>query len=51
MIRAGRLDTRGLRLTLDTVGALPDEPMPDEVRDELLERFRGWQQDDRDDSS
>jgi anti-sigma factor RsiW len=33
---------RQMRLTIATVGHLPDEPMPDAVRDEMLKRFRSW---------
>ncbi len=31
-----------MRITIETVGQLPDEPMPTDVRDELLRRFRTW---------
>ncbi len=31
-----------LRATREALGKLPDPPMSDEVRDELLERFRTW---------
>jgi len=33
---------RQMRLTVKTVGQLPDEPMPSDVKDELLRRFRNW---------
>jgi anti-sigma factor RsiW len=33
---------RQMRVTVKAVGQLPDEPMPDDVRDELLHRFRDW---------
>lgn len=32
---------RQMRLTIRTLGALPDQPMPDDVRDELLRHLRG----------
>lgn len=31
-----------MKTTIRTVGKLPAEPIPDEVRDELLKRFRTW---------
>lgn len=31
-----------MRLTIETLGALPDEPIPPAARDALLERFRKW---------
>lgn len=31
-----------LRATRQALGKLPEPEMPDEVRDELLERFRSW---------
>lgn len=46
MCRHCREYVRQMRLTLDTVGSLPDAPMPDDVRDELLERFRSWKRDE-----
>lgn len=33
---------RARKLTIEAVGSLPPDPMPPEVRDELLERFKGW---------
>jgi anti-sigma factor RsiW len=41
MCRHCREYLRQVRLTRETVGALPPE-MPDEVRDALLDRFRTW---------
>ena len=38
----GRAYLRQMRQTLRLVGKLPDQPMPAEVKDELLKRFRGW---------
>jgi anti-sigma factor RsiW len=31
-----------MRETVDALGHLPEEPLPPEVRNELLEAFRGW---------
>lgn len=31
-----------MKLTLQTLGTLPAEPMPDRVRAELLQRFQNW---------
>ena len=31
-----------LRQTVKTLGRLPDEPIPDDVKDELMKRFRDW---------
>ena len=31
-----------MKYTIRTLGKLPPEPMPTEVRDELLQRFRTW---------
>jgi anti-sigma factor RsiW len=33
---------RQMRQTISVLGRLPDEPIPDAVRAELLRRFRGW---------
>jgi len=33
-----------MRATVNTLGQVPDEPIPDQVRDELMERFRDWKQ-------
>ena len=37
---------RQLALTRDSLGQLPEPEMPEEVRDELLERFRSWKKGD-----
>ena len=37
------------KMTVQTVGKLEPEPIPDVVRDELLERFRDWKRDDSSD--
>jgi anti-sigma factor RsiW len=42
MCKHCRAYLRQMRATVATVGQLPDEPLPDAVRDELLERFRSW---------
>jgi predicted anti-sigma-YlaC factor YlaD len=33
---------RQMKLTIRTLGALPAEPLPPAVRDELIQRFRTW---------
>lgn len=33
---------RQMKLTIRTLGRLPEEPVPAAVREELLRRFRGW---------
>jgi predicted anti-sigma-YlaC factor YlaD len=33
---------RQMKLTIRTLGALPAEPIPPAVRDELIQRFRTW---------
>ena len=33
---------RQMKATIATLGALPTEPMPPTVRDELLRRFQSW---------
>lgn len=33
---------RQMRLTIRTLGRLPEEPVPPAVREELLRRFRTW---------
>ncbi len=42
MCRHCRRYLRQMRLTIRTLGSLPPEPIPVEVRDELLDRFRRW---------
>ena len=34
---------RQMRETVARLGEVPDEPIPDDVRDALLERFRGFE--------
>ena len=33
---------RQMKLTIRTLGALPAEPIPPAIRDELIQRFRSW---------
>jgi predicted anti-sigma-YlaC factor YlaD len=33
---------RQMRLTIHTLGQLPEEPIPPAVREELIQRFRSW---------
>lgn len=42
MCRHCRAYLRQMRKTVETLGKLPDEPIPDAVKDELMKRFRGW---------
>jgi len=42
MCRNCRAFLRARRMTIRAVGALPADPIPSNVRDELLERFRDW---------
>jgi predicted anti-sigma-YlaC factor YlaD len=42
MCRHCRRYLRQMRLTVQTVGQLPREPLPDPLREELLRRFRDW---------
>jgi len=42
MCRHCRRYLRQMRLTIRTLGRLPPEPIPIEVRDELIVRFRRW---------
>lgn len=42
MCRHCRRYLEQMRLTIRTLGRLPDEVMPADVRDELLQRFRRW---------
>ena len=37
-----RVYLRQIRQTIQTVGRLPEEPVPPAVRDELLQRFQAW---------
>ena len=42
MCRHCREYLRQARLTIATLGKMPETPMPQDVRDELLRRFRTW---------
>lgn len=42
MCRHCRAYLRQMKLTVATVGRLPDEPIPPEARDALMDRFRDW---------
>ncbi|MEK6606577.1 MAG: zf-HC2 domain-containing protein [Myxococcota bacterium] len=42
MCRHCRAYLRQMKLTVATMGRLPDEPIPPETRDALLARFRDW---------
>ena len=33
---------RQMKITIQTLGKLPVEPMPPAIRDEMLRRFRNW---------
>jgi anti-sigma factor RsiW len=33
---------RQMKMTKRAVGALPKEPLPDDLRDALMQRFRSW---------
>ena len=37
-----RVYLKQMKQTTQTLGKLPNEPMPSLVREELLHRFRGW---------
>jgi len=45
MCRNYRAFLRDRRLTIQTIGKMPADPIPPDVRDELLERFRNWKPD------
>ncbi len=42
MCRHCRAFLRDRRLTIETLGRMPEDPIPPDVRDALLERFRDW---------
>lgn len=42
MCKPCRAYLQQMKLTIATLGQLPDEPPPDDVRDELLRRFKRW---------
>ncbi len=37
-----RMYLRQMKLTIHTLGRLPEEPIPPAVREELIQRFRSW---------
>ena len=37
-----RIYLRQMRLTVQAVGKLPEKPIPPDVREELMRRFRTW---------
>ncbi len=37
-----RVYLRQMKHTIETLGRLPDEPVPPAVREQLLQRFRTW---------
>ena len=45
MCKHCRAYLRSIRMSIQTLGRLPDAPPPPEVRDELLRRFEGWRTD------
>lgn len=42
MCRHCRACLRTMRTTVRALGEVPPNPVPDDVRDELLQRFRDW---------
>ena len=42
MCKHCRAYLRQMRQTVDVLGKLPPEPIPDDVRSELRDRFRTW---------
>lgn len=46
MCRHCRAYLKQMKATVRTLGRLPDEPMPEDVKAELLERFRGLAMDE-----
>ena len=42
MCKHCRAYLRQMKVTIETLGHLPAEPIPDGVRDELLQRFKSW---------
>ncbi len=42
MCRHCRAYLRQMRGTIQALGSLPEEPVPPELREELLRRFRSW---------
>ena len=42
MCKHCRAYLRQMKLTIETLGHLPPEPIPDDVRRDLLQRFKSW---------
>ena len=42
MCKHCRAYLRQMKATIGSLGQLPDEPMPTDVRDEMRERFAAW---------
>jgi len=42
MCKHCRAYLRQMKLTIETLGHLPAEQIPDDVRDEFLQRFKSW---------
>lgn len=42
MCKHCRAYLRQMKVTVETLGHLPDEPMPEDVRDEMRKRFADW---------
>ena len=42
MCRHCRAYLRQMKMTVRTLGKLPEDPIPPQARDALLERFRDW---------
>jgi anti-sigma factor RsiW len=45
LCRHCRAYLRQMKATIASLGQLPDEPIPDDVRDELRKRFASWHAD------
>ena len=45
MCKHCRAFLRDRKLTIQTVGKMPPDPIPPDVRDELLDKFRNWKND------
>ncbi|MBL0215396.1 MAG: zf-HC2 domain-containing protein [Myxococcales bacterium] len=45
MCKHCRAYLRQMKMTIETLGHLPTEPMPEGIRTELLQRFKGWNRD------
>lgn len=45
MCRHCRAFLRDRRMTIKTLGKMPADPIPPEVREELIQKFRDWKRD------